>query len=198
MTNNRHVHYQEMRVFRDYPRLLLLGVSIAAAYILYLWGWFDPFASLTNGGGYVALFIAGILFSFGFTAAFGFAIFVELAHVTNPFFGAVAGGLGALTADLTIFQLMRFEFFHEELHRLKGTRFLQRVRSILYHERFPERLRSYILWSFAGIVIASPLPDEIGVVLVSSLAEINQRTFALFCFFLNTAGILLILLATRL
>src|SRR3990167_5834482 len=171
MTNNRHVHYQEMRVFRDYPRLLLLGVSIAAAYILYLWGWFDPFASLTNGGGYVALFIAGILFSFGFTAAFGFAIFVELAHVTNPFFGAVAGGLGALTADLTIFQLMRFEFFHEELHRLKGT-------------RFPERLRSYILWSFAGIVIASPLPDEIGVVLVSSLAEINQRTFALFCFFL--------------
>jgi uncharacterized membrane protein YdjX (TVP38/TMEM64 family) len=58
-------------------------------------------------------------------------------------------------------------------------------------------MREYILWSFAGLLIASPLPDEIGVTLVSGLTEIRLRTFAALCFVLNTIGILIILTAVH-
>ena len=58
-------------------------------------------------------------------------------------------------------------------------------------------MRGILLWSFAGIVIASPLPDEFGVTLVSSVSTMRPRQFAVLCFLLNTAGIFVIFLIAQ-
>jgi len=50
---------------------------------------------------------------------------------------------------------------------------------------------------FAGFVIASPLPDEIGVSLLAGTTKISTRTFAILSYFLNTAGIFIVLLAGK-
>lgn len=187
-----------MFLIRQYPKLLLLCTSMVAAYLLYFLGGLHWLHAVQGTGGYIALFFGGILFTFGFTAPFGVGVFLELGHTVNPFLGAVVGGIGALLGDLLIFEVMQFELFHEEVHKLKSLRLLRWLRGVLHHESFPQKLRIYLLWSFAGIIIASPLPDEFGVTLVSSLTTIHPRTFSLISFVANSAGIFLFLGGSRL
>ncbi len=47
-------------------------------------------------------------------------------------------------------------------------------------------------------MIASPLPDEIGVALLSGTTKLSDRAFGIFCVTMNTLGILVILLLARL
>jgi uncharacterized membrane protein YdjX (TVP38/TMEM64 family) len=186
-----------MSFFKSYPKLLILCLCTVAAYVLYAndgLRWLDY---IPKSADYIAVFIGGLMFSFGFTSPFGIGVFLEVGHRIHPLFGGLIGGVGALLSDLVIFEFLRFELFHDELHRIRSSRFVGWFHSVLHHEKFPHKLRKYLLWSIAGIIIASPLPDEFGVALVSSLTDIRARSFALLCFAVNTIGIILFLLASR-
>jgi hypothetical protein len=139
-----------MRLFREYPKLLLICLSMVVAYTVYALGGLHWLDSIPKTGEYVAVFIGGLLFSVGFTSPFGIGVFLEIGHMVNPFVGGILGGLGSLIADLMIFEVMRFEFFHDELHRIRSTAVVQKIHAVLHHERFPKKLREYLLWSFAG------------------------------------------------
>lgn len=186
-----------MNTIRKYPKLCLLGLSIVAAYALFAAGGLHWLHGTKGSSELMAAFLGGILFTFGFTTPFGIGVFVEIGTSVNPILGSLIGGFGALLADLTIFQVMRFEFFHEEIYHLKSTRIAQWMHSVIHHDSFPEKFRRYLLWAFAGIIIASPVPDEFGVALVSSIASIDRRAFAALSFICNTAGILVIILMSR-
>lgn len=179
-----------------YPHLCLLLLSFVLAYILYHVGAFDGLHQL-RGYGYLSVFIGGMLFSFGFTTPFGIALFVEMAPHTSPLLAAPVAGLGALLSDFFIFDLIRFSIFHDEITRLRSSRFVAWLYSLVHHESISEQLRRLLLWSFAGMIIASPLPDELGVSLVSGISKIQPRQFAAVCFCCNTVGVLLILLGAR-
>lgn len=180
-----------------YPKLLSLLASCILAYVLYHAGFFDVIGHAFNGHGYVSMFLGGLLFSFGFTSPFALGIFVEMAPEVHPLLAAPIAGAGAFLMDFLIFEVIHFSFFHDELHRLSATRLLSWLASLLHHDRLPNGLKKYIFWSFAGLVIASPLPDEIGVTLISSITRIDPREFSILCFFLNTLGVLLILVLSR-
>jgi len=51
-----------------------------------------------------------------------------------------------------------------------------------------------MLMFIAGFLIASPLPTEIGVVLMASLKNILTKKFAVVAYLLHTTGIFVILL----
>lgn len=180
-----------------YPRLCLLGASFILAYVLFHVGALDWMHDLGRYG-YLSVFLGGLLFSFGFTTPFGIAIFVEMADIVHPVPAAILGGLGALLSDFLIFDIIRFSVFHDEIDRLRASRFAARIRAVIHHDNMPERLRRALLFSFAGFIIASPLPDELGVSLVSSLSRLSPREFGLVAFACNTIGILLMLLGARL
>ncbi len=180
-----------------YPKLCLLLCSFVLAYVLYHLGVFDWLGHALNGRGYLSMFLGGLLFSFGFTTPFGIGIFVAMAPEVHPLIAAPLAGVGALLSDLLIFQLIRFSVFHDEIHQLKSTNLFLRVHALLHHKRISDRVRRSLLWSFAGLVIASPLPDEFGVALISGITKMKGTHFGLLCFLLNTVGVLLILLATR-
>lgn len=181
----------------QYPKLLLLCLSFVLAYFLFHYGVFDALPAIFHGYGYVSIFVGGLLFSFGFTTAFGIAIFASMADVVHPVPAAIIGGLGAVISDLTIFQFIRFSFV-DELHRMKTTVVMRWLRDKLHHESIPERIRQYIQWSVAGILIASPLPDEIGVTILGGLTEIKRKPFIITCYAFNTVGIFIILLLAEL
>lgn len=181
----------------QYPKLLGLALSFALAYLLYYLGAFNLFEETLNGYGFLSMVLGGMLFSFGFTAAFGVGMFVAMAHEVHPLIGALLGGIGACVTDFLIFQFIRLSFL-DELHRLKASAIFLRLRGWLHRETFPERIREYLLWSIGGLLIASPLPDEIGVTLLSSITEIDARRFSLLCFILNALGIFIILSVARL
>jgi hypothetical protein len=183
--------------FLKYPKLAALACSFLLAYVLYHFGYFDLLEHTLNGHGYVSAFIGGLLFSFGFTSPFGVAMLVEIAPNIYPIPAAVIAGFGAFLIDLFIFELLRFSVFHDEIHRLRESRVYLWFHRVIHHESIPERIRLYILWSFAGIIIASPLPDEIGVSIVSGITNIETRTFSVLCFIFNTLGVLFILLLAR-
>lgn len=186
-----------MRSLLSYPRLLTLGVCMGSAYVLYHIGMFQWLEGRLDGLGYPAVFGAGLLFSYGFTTPFAIAAFVAMAGDVNPFLAAPIAGIGAFLSDLVIFELLRVSFFGNELERLRHTRLIDRVHRVLHHNQTPERIRQIALWTMAGVVIASPLPDEIGVALLSGTTNMSERAFSIVCFTMNTLGILIILLLAQ-
>lgn len=176
-----------------YPKLTLLFASFLVAYALHEMGFFEGVESLFNGYGYVSMFFAGALFGFGFTAPFGIALMVDVSGSVHPLLASIVGAVGTLCTDLLIFSTIRFTVFHEEIYSLRETRLIRKLHAIVHHKSISERLRTWILWSVAGLVIASPLPDEFGVTLVSSASDIKPRQFAVLSFAFNMLGILVIL-----
>ena len=90
-----------------YPKFLLLILTFVAAYLIFFERNFQPFHNILLSLGYFGSFIAGVMFSYGFTAGPSTAIFLILAKDQNIFLAGFIGGLGALAGDLTIFKLIR-------------------------------------------------------------------------------------------
>lgn len=175
-----------------YPKLILLCLSILLAYLLFQIDFFREVAVKLNSHGYVSILLAGFLFSYGFTAPFAVGFFISLAPQVNIFLAAPLAGIGALLSDLLIFRFIRTSF-QDEFENLKLTWFFQKIRELFFNH-LSDRIKRYVLWTFAGFLIASPLPDEFGVSLVSGFSGINQKIFSVISFSLNTIGIFVILL----
>ena len=174
-----------------YPKITLLIISGILAYLLFTTPAFSAYVSSWENGKYGAALIAGFLFSFGFTTPFAIGLFLTL-NTENIFFTALIGGAGALLADLLIFKIMRYSFIGE-FHRLeKTTPFRMSIR--LIKKSLPHQIQIYLLYALAGIIIASPLPDEIGVSLLAGLTTIEIQKLAIVSFIMNAFGIFIILL----
>lgn len=174
----------------QYPKLLVLLLCITTAYILFRVDFFKEFAGIFNSHGYISVFLAGVLFAYGFTAPFAVGFFVSLAAQVNIFIAAPLAGAGALIGDLVIFQLIRTSF-QDEFDRFKLSRLFQKIRA-MFDNHFSDKLKKYVLWSVAGFLIASPLPDEFGVSLISGFTNLDKKVFIAISFLLNTMGILFI------
>ena len=170
-----------------YPKLLLLFMTFLIAYLLFYERTYQPFHDAVISLGYVGTFIAGALFAYGFTAAPATAIFLILAKEQNILLAGFIGGFGALIGDLIIFNFIRHSFA-DEIDKLS------KEKVVLYiNHKAPNLLKKYLLPVIAGFIIASPLPDEIGVSLMAASGNISMKIFSLISYVLNTAGIFVIL-----
>lgn len=185
-----------MHIVRRYPKLLGFLLSCVCAYALAHNGSFDWMVDHFNGHGYLSAFLGGMLYCFGFTAPFGVGILAAASPHVNPIPAAIIGGGGALIADMAIFSFASISL-KEEIVRLSLSRMIQQVRGAVFHDRVNERMRTVSMWILASILIASPLPDEIGVTMLSSVTTLRSRPFAVLAYILNTLGILAIVLAAR-
>ena len=179
-------------VFRFHYRKVLIFVILAVlAYLIFRNPDVQGFVSSLEGLEYLGVFIAGMLFTFGFTTPFAVGFFVIL-NPSNPILIAIIGGVGAIIGDLLIFSLIRFSFM-DEFERLEKTRIMRKIRDeIKIH--FNKRLRLYLLYAFAGLVIASPLPDEVGVTMLAGLTHIKISKMMIISFVFNSFGIFLMCL----
>jgi len=174
-----------------YRKLLVLAILAIIAYIIFRNPDVQVFVSSLGKLEYIGVFIAGMLFTFGFTTPFAVGFFVILNPI-NPFLVAIIGGVGALFGDLLIFSIIRFSFI-DEFKRLEKTRVIKGIRNeIKLH--FSHKARLYLLYALAGIIIASPLPDEAGVIMLAGLTNIKIRVMVLISFVFNSLGILIMCL----
>jgi uncharacterized membrane protein YdjX (TVP38/TMEM64 family) len=141
-----------------------------------------------NSKGYFGVFIAGLMYTYGFTSGPATAIFLHLANGYNTIIAGLIGGLGALTGDLLIFNLIKFTFM-DEINKLAKTKSIKKI-----NHHTPDKIKTLMFPLIAGFIIASPLPDEIGVSILAISEKISERMFIAISYILNTAGILMILI----
>ena len=176
-----------------YPKLILLVLSILSAYYLFRYHLSIDMVEILDSLGYLGIFCTGLFFSFGFTTPFAIGLFAAM-QPQNIVLAALVGGSGALLADLLIFKMIKISFM-DEFNQLENTSLFRKIHSIL-EKNLAKRLRIYILYALAGIIIASPLPDELGISLLAGLTTIKIGKLAIVSFMMNTLGIAIIFLLT--
>ena len=188
-----HYHHNLIKLVLSklkYPKLIFYLLFVFIAYFLFTSEYFSEYISIITGYGYWSIFLAGLLFSYGFTTPFAIGIFL-LAEPSNLLLSSLIAGFGALIADSMIFAFIRFNMMDEFLS-LQKTKPLKSVDSF-FHKNFSVEAQRLILYSLVGFIIASPLPDEIGVLLLAGLSKTHPGIFAFVSFVFNTIGIFVML-----
>ena len=185
------VHKAKKIVGFHYLKLVLFILSILLAYYVFSRPFiFQKIANL-NHLGYIGTFIAGFLLSFGFSASFGIG-FLLTSQVKNIFLVALIGGFGSMISDIIIFKSIKFSLA-DDLARLKKIKVVKKIENAVKKNKFL-LTKHYLLYIFAGIVLAVPfLPDEMGISMLTGLASINLKKFAIISFILHSLFIFLII-----
>jgi len=168
-----------------YKGLTLIFLSILFAIFLSKYTSFNKLLFETRYIPFIGSFIAGILYTSSSTAALGILIFSDLSKRISPLEIALLGGLGSAVADFFLFRFFKDDLIFEimPIYNKLGGRHLTKL---MYHKFFR--------WSLpivGAIIIASPLPDEIGIGLMG-ISKIKNKQFAILSLMLNT-GVIFIL-----
>lgn len=179
---------QAIKSFR-YKNLTLVFLGIIFAFFLSQSGEFHQFLLQIGGFGYFGAFLAGILFVSTFTVAAGAVILFILAEKLSPVEIGLIAGLGAVVGDFTIFRFVKDNLILEiePIYEKLGGNHLTKILHTKYF--------SWTFPVFGAIIIASPLPDEIGVSLMG-LSKVGTFKFLILSFILNVIGIFLIVSAS--
>lgn len=152
-------------------------MSFALAVLLLRTGVISQLLTQTAHAPWIGSLIAGIFYSSLFTVAPATVALATIGQVTPAWQVALAGGIGAMIGDQVIFRFFRSEISNRLLHAAPRLgRWL---------------LRRSIRWPIAVLgaaIIASPLPDEIGLSLLG-LSHVRDRTLLILTFVLNGIGI---------
>lgn len=175
---------------RQFKYTIVFFGSIVMAIALYFSGYLHVITHAIGGYGYITAFIAGMFFTISFTAVTASFIFLELGDTNSIFLFALVGGLGAMISDLLLYRFLKTSLLEEWK--------LFIIPKITPHRREQmEKLtkRRIVLWTvpfIASALIASPLPDEIGVALFS-IINFHPKYFSLISFIANMGGIFILL-----
>ena len=140
--------------------------------------------------GYVGVFITGMLSVSFFTLVPSVVLLVEMAPHYDPFAMAVVAGAGAMVGDWAIMFFFREKVF-EELTPLLRHFHIPRLARLMKH-----KYASWVFFVFGAIVVATPLPDELGLALLG-ISHFRASYVLAICFVLNALGIFGIIMAAR-
>ena len=165
--------------------LALVILSVFIAIILAKTGALKDLITSTQEVRFIGSFISGILFVSVFTAAPATVALGEIAQSNSVITVAIIGGLGALIGDLIIFRFVKDRVSQHFSYLIKVSK------SERFFSIFKLRLFRWIIPFVGALIMASPLPDEIGVAMLG-LSKMKNSYFILLSFLLNSAGILII------
>lgn len=179
-----------------YPKLLLLLASIYVGYLIYQDNNNFLFHETLEKLGYVGTFLAGALFSHGFTMGPAVAALLINSQEQNFVIAGAVATAGTLLGNYLVHKALRVTYNEEVDEIFNHWLFRWIVRQI---DRItPNFVRRYILPVFAGIVSATPLPDEFTAALVHASRGISFTIFSFVVFVFNAFGIFIILCIGRL
>ena len=171
-----------------YPKLTLFIVTVLLVYVLFSGVLYGPLHNVLVYLGYFGTFLAGVLYPYSFTSVAATAILLIIAKTQNLFYAGIAASFGALLSDLAIFFFVK-RSFGDEVQRLSKEPAIHRLCQIIH-----PRLRVPLVVVLASVLIASPLPTEIGIMLMTSVKKVSTRKFAAIVYVLHVSAIYVILL----
>jgi hypothetical protein len=190
MRRKRRVYAQHHSHKWKYKNITLAAVGVLLAVFLSQIEAFHAFLIHLGGFGYIGAFVAGMLFVSTFTVATSALILLTLAETLSPIEIGLVAGLGAVVGDLTIFHLIRDNLASELEQVFKNFDRTKRLKHLFHTKYF-----NWMLPVFGAIIIASPLPDELGISLIG-LSKMNTLRFIFLSYILNSLGIFLVVSAS--
>ena len=168
-----------------YPYLTAVLISILIAIILLQNQAFKDWLLNLGSLEYIGALVAGALFVSSFTVAISTVVIAIMTENIHPLALALIGGVGAVMGDYLVFKLVR-SHLQDELAMLFGKQETSHIKHLLHSK--------YISWTLPIIgvlIIASPLPDELGVSLLG-ISKMSDAKFILISYISNSVGILMI------
>lgn len=168
----------------------LVVVGIVLAVVLARSGIVGYLASITADFTVVSSFIIGLFFTSVLTTTPAIIAIVEFSYFVPPLLLAIVGGAGAVCGDLLIFRFVRSPLANYFVRLATHSRLRALGRAL---DRSP-------LWwlvpALGALVIASPLPDELGL-LMMGLSHIRMPQFIMLSFAMNALGIFAIAMTAQ-
>lgn len=171
-----------------------VGIIILSIFIAILLVETDSLAFILDSSkelGIISSFIAGLFFTSVFTTAPSIAALGEISLLQSPYLTAAFGALGAVVGDLVIFRFIKDRVSQDIMELLGHQGGLRRLKTLFKLKIF--RRLSFLL---GGLIIASPLPDELGITLLG-LAKMKIGVFIPLSLIFNFLGILAIGLVAK-
>lgn len=165
--------------------VFFLLVSIAFAVYISETGIAHKFILSLGGLKWLGIILAGMFFTSIFTTAPSIILLGQFAETTPLLLLAAFGGLGAVLGDYIIFRFVR-DRMAEDLKYLLSSKRPSRFSKI-----FKTKLFHFLVSFMGAIIIASPLPDEIGVAMLG-FSKVKTKFFVILSFFLNGTGIFIV------
>jgi hypothetical protein len=185
----RAVRRAKRLVSFKYPKLVLLIACIALAYYLFSIDAVGNFVAGISRLSSIGDFIGGVFFSFGFTVPFSIGFFLT-SHPSNIFLSTFIAGIGSVIGDLVIFRTIKFSFM-DEFRELEKKKAIQKIEKIVKNNRHV-LVSHYLVYIFAGLALATPVPDEIGVAMLAGLTTIKPSKLAIISFILHAIPIFML------
>lgn len=140
--------------------------------------------AMAHSGEYLASFIAGMFFTSLFTIAPAAVALGTLSLQADPFLVALFGAAGAVAGDLILFLFVEGTLADDFNALFAKRKWAHRLGHAV---RSP--LMRWVMPIIGALVIASPLPDELGVALLG-LSHLRLTIFIPISFAMNFLGIL--------
>lgn len=178
-----------MRHWR-YKNTILFVLSLLITVLLSRYEPFHIFLLSLGDLGYIGAFFAGLLFVSSFTIATGALLLLVLAERLSLLEITIIAGLGGVVGNMVIFRFVKDTLVAEitPLYNKYGGLHL----TALLHSKY----FSWALPVLGALIIASPLPDELGVSLLG-LSKMKTYKFLIISFIFNAIGIFFIVVASK-
>lgn len=166
--------------------LILITISLLLAAIIANTGILIKFLSISKELTLLGTFVSGMFFTSMFTTAAAITALGEISLYNSIFVTAFVGAAGALVGDLLIFRFVKDKVSEHIMLLVKHNHPIKQIKFLL-----KSRYIKWITFLAGGLIIASPLPDELGIAMMG-LSRTRTNIFVLYSFIFNFIGILII------
>ena len=162
---------------------IIVVLSIVFATWLYHSGALGAILHATEGFGMLRILLVGFFFTSVFTPPLAISAIISLGAIYDPFGIAFFGAFGAMAGDYIMFKFLKSNIADDFDFVLRHTG-MKRVVAALH--------KGHMRWFFTAVgalIIASPIPDEIGLALMG-VSRMPNWLFLPMSYSMNALGIL--------
>lgn len=188
MAKRKTAHYHPTLIVHDIGIVVL---SILVAFILVRTDALVNVLTATKELEFIGSFIAGLFFTSIFTTAPAIVTLGEIAQESTILGTALLGALGAVVGDLIIFRFVEDRLSEHFIELLKEEGMWRRTKKL-----FKNKMLRWVTFLAGGLILASPLPDELGIALLGA-SQLKTGRFIALSFVFNFIGIVVIGILAR-
>ena len=169
-------HSKDLKKHHLLRHLLVLVVSIGAAILLSRLGVFESLISQSKGLRLLEMFVAGFFYTSVLTVGPAAVAILEIAEHNSMWAIAAIGALGSVIADSLLFILVKKEIAPE----------------LPANKVFKNPAMKFLSPIIGFLIIASPLPDELGLAFLGISGTRNWKFLAV-SYLANFTGIFILI-----